>query len=170
MMLTRIPRSCDNCRRRGEDINLKPYDRVRYNRRHRLAYYAIPRECKRAFLCGCCDRYIIEQSKNASDYWPPMVYIFLTHKNAPNVLKVPFKERWKAVPQNWRPWWQFEFRQQIDQQGSRHDECLFVDVTQELEDFNSALSELKWLRLAREMDKHLAYSEVRTEKVAAFCL
>ena len=162
---------CDNCRRKGPDLKVRRFPRTGLKGKHSKTYYAIPkltkeqkRSCRRncendthVMLCSCCERYLLEGSTDANDYWPSMVYEFLVHTNSKDSLKVRFWQKWRLIPATWRPWWQdslLYLRQSIENMP------LFVDLTGELQEVKETIEELRWVRLAKCMDTHFVYPEV----------
>lgn len=166
--ITNVP--CANCRRVGPDLDVQEFGRQALLGKHTRTYYAVPKLTReelrtrrrhgpnavRVYLCGCCKRYILEKSDDASDYWPGMIYKFLVHKNSRHAKKVSFCQKWSLIPQTWRHWWQTEFQHRIEAGV----DPVFVDVSNELQEVTEAINELKWARLAKNMDQHFAYPEV----------
>lgn len=162
--------ACANCRRVGSDLVVRQYSRRLLSHKHSRPYYALPnltaaetrtRRCMGAdalkiWLCGCCDRHLLENSNDASDYWPAMIYKFLVHKNSKHSAKVSFHQKWKLIPTKWRHWWENEFRHY----GIEGIGAIFVDVSEELKEVNEAIEKLEWVPLAKCMDRHFAYPEV----------
>ena len=154
-----IDSQCANCRRQGDTLLTRVFDRCLLRGKQSRVYYCIGKlgkNCKRVRLCGLCDHYLLEKSNDPCDYWPAMVFKFLSHVNSAGVAEVSFQEKWKVVPETWRHWWSFEFRDiMVDSIDS-----VFVDLTKELEETEKAITRLLWRQLAETMDKHFAYPEV----------
>ena len=157
-MTTVVYLQCENCMRRGPDINIGSVSYAAVRRKNQVKYYNIKeRRHEAVMICSHCNRYLFEVKKRPGDYWPALVYCFLTCKSGPDILDVPFRDRWKLLPREWRIWWEYEF---IDIIGEET-ECLFRDVTKQLARAEVVLEELKWKDLSKFMDEHLAYPEVR---------
>ena len=151
---------CNNCKRRGDDLSIEEFDRARLAGKQSKSYWGVgklPRGQQTVLLCSRCQRYLLENSSDPCDYWYAMVYIFLAHTTSNDVINVSIAERWKVIPDSWRPWWREEFEGKL---GIEECESAFVDVTAELSKAEAAIESLKWKKLAPIMDKHFAYPEV----------
>lgn len=163
--------SCSNCRRKSDDIRVTEYSRTLLKGKHSKVFYALPPmsneqvnlrrregdDAVKVWLCSHCDRYLLEGSNDACDYWPAMIYKFLVHQNSETAVSVSMEEKWKLIPTSWRSWWEEEFEWfGLDVAG----DALFVDLTKERQNVLNAISELKWLYLAEQMDAHFAFPEV----------
>lgn len=170
--------TCANCKRVGSDLNICKVNRELLKGKHNRQYYSIPNLTKEekkmrrhfgpdavnVYLCSCCVRHLLENSGNtydANDYWPAMIYKFLSHKNSEYVEKLSFHHKWSLIPATWRHWWETEFQDSIIDAPNP----VFVDVSQELQEVTEAINELKWNHLARCMDKHFAYPEVSRKQI-----
>ena len=80
------------------------------------------------------------------------------------VIQLTFIEKWRLIPVQWRQWWLTHFQQELSLHGDEEQDCLFHDVTEESIALNEAIAELKWVNLAKAMDRHMAYPEVRNSK------
>lgn len=160
-------RVCDNCKRRGFDVPVHLHLARDVERKWKKIYYNVESGLGTVALCSCCDRYLMsgEKRNDPVDYWPAMLYTFLSHENQSNVASVPFAVRWKIVPEGWRRWWKDAFWERIV-----HDERapLFRDVTEELLKQEEVLDNLKWMELAEWMDKHFAFPEVSFDPFLKF--
>lgn len=152
--------SCDNCRRAGRDIHLTEYRRSRLRGKNKRCYFAVDTNngCSSMHLCGCCDRYLLEGSNDATDYWPAMIYCFLSHKSLPDTVDLSFVTKWSYIPLSWRRWWLPAFQNDIQDHVV---EPMFDDVSADLSEAEEAIRGLKWKKLALYMDRHLAYPEVQ---------
>ena len=138
---------------------LQEYDRDRFKHKQSKTYWNIgklPRHQDTVVLCSCCYRYILEGSNDGNDYWPSMIYSFLSYTSSSDSIEVPFRHRWKMVPDSWRHWWTDEFHDR----GIDAIDAVFVDMTKELRALEDAISKLKWVGLEDAMDKHFAIPEV----------
>lgn len=165
--------SCCNCRRKSPDLKVRQFHRSLLRGKHSKTYYAVPKltnaesrmyrrkkttgDGPKVWLCSCCERYLLERSDCASDYWPAMVYKFLALQCSEHLVKVSFECKWKLIPSTWRPWWEEEFCSSLQDMVVHP---VFVDKTLELVEVKEAVEDLRWLRLATSMDRHFAYPEV----------
>lgn len=150
---------CANCKRSGTDIVLTYHDCRVVRRKHAKLYFAVVSRSASIGLCKECDCYLMKRGKNeAVHYWPAMIYVFLTHDTASKGREIAFETKWNLLPTTWRRWWSDEFS---DRMLDHESEPLFADKTEELQNVEEAISNLKWMDLALCMDKHFAYPEVR---------
>lgn len=155
--------SCQNCRRRGADINLHLCSGPAVKRKCRKMYYRVEGSSPNVLLCSCCKSYLMDgQGNRPADYWPAMVYSFLSHVNSGNIKSVSFEAKWRLIPSPWKRWWNNAFpdNMQVDYQEDGGN-SLFRDLTEELLDMERVMDRLRWMELAQFMDKHLAFPEVR---------
>lgn len=153
---------CSNCRRHGHGINLTQCsleDIDKLKQKTQMIYNCIPRGSTSVFLCSHCNNFLLSRSKQKPrycDYWPAMIYAFLSSTPNANLVAPNLNERWKCLPETWRKWWRHVFVEQL-----MEEDPLFIDLSTELEELKNGIKQLEWINLARLLDEHLAYPEVR---------
>lgn len=110
-------------------------------------------------LCHHCEQYLMVKTTNnrTRDYWPAMVYVFLSCKTSGNLKSVPFRLKWRLIPATWRRWWSDVLADRIE---DVEEDPMFQDVTSVLLEMEEVFRELRWVDLAKCVDKHFAFPEV----------
>lgn len=153
---------CHNCKRIGVETYSYPCELVR--RKNRKKFYNVDMDGvsgsrDKVTLCVNCSKYLFNSKNVYKEYWPSMVFSFLEGEPLDGTVGRPFNERWQVIPRKWRIWWKQWFSAKLLAYDSL--QCSFVDVTEEAERLNEAIAKLEWVELAKAMDKHMAYPEVR---------
>lgn len=158
-------RVCANCRRQGVLLFIHSKNVLRRKQGKRYFHVAMDdSSLTMVSLCSECESYLLSPGKPyARDYWPAMVWAFLSYEMVDDFLLAPcLGNRWAIIPMTWREWWLSSVSMLDGGPISlQNPSPLFCDKTLETNTFQSAISSLKWMELAKEMDKHLAYPEVR---------
>ena len=84
-------RGCDNCKRIGFDISINVHVGQNVKKKHGKKYFCVDRDSMIVGLCSSCEEYLLGNKRvpQVSDYWPAMVYKFLSHQSASNLKPVP---------------------------------------------------------------------------------
>lgn len=141
------------------DIVLECYATCDVKRKHAKVYYSVESTSDLVRLCCYCGRYLMENKKRnlPGEYWPAMIYVFLSHENSSDAMLTPFKMRWDLLPPKWKNWWYDEFSAHM---CASSESSVFTDVTAEAARLEEAINNLEWMELAVCMDRHFAYPEV----------
>ena len=154
---------CQNCYRTGISISSIQWNEL--SRKKRKKYFSI-RGCIviEINLCDLCLQYLLGRSKSpqCAHYWPSMIWKFLTHKALHvSCIEIDVKNRWKLIPEQWRPWWIYKLKQIDNDLTITYPEASFHLGTRDFNILMQAIHDLEWKSLAKAMDAYLSYPSVR---------
>lgn len=156
---------CCNCRRHQVPLFVHSSDILKRKRGKKYCQLpVIDGPATVISLCANCERYLLSTGKpHPKEYWPSMVWAFLSHGSKFDCLQsTSLSDRWSLIPAKWREWWLSSAIVLHESPISMHNPPpLFSDMTLEANAFQQTILELRWMELAKQMDSHLAYPEVR---------
>lgn len=149
---------CENCMRRC--VRTEVFQRGNLKTRKKFSHIRSsgPRLVR---LCKCCSEFLTNERNESRNYWPSMIYEFLSMRVDldENMVTLSFRDKWRLIPCSWRSWWEGVFTTELASiNGSI--EPAFRDVTTEKRILEEAIEKLTWVDLAKAIDRHLAFPEV----------
>jgi len=149
---------CENCKRTFVPVSF--YRRSDLKTRKKLCNIPAGHGSSNVRLCECCYAFLTTSQNRSRDYWPTMIFLFLSLQDVPAMVNLSFREKWKMIPVVWRQWWEVTFSEEIAALNDDDMESAFIDVTEQKVHLEEVIGELKWRTLGLAMDRHFAYPEV----------
>ena len=114
------------------------------------------------FLCTQCKTYLEKKKNEEEDYWPAMLWAFLSASPGDNLsLKISLQVKWTIIPNKWRHWW-IQPVHKIDPCITLHyPPAVFEDVSLEYDQLTSTVHNLEWQTLADAIDDYMTTPSVR---------